>query len=628
MLKALYDYGVRNGLTLPPGFVKKQIRAYISLTASGDFLGMEQCTDELLPCPDIGSLANSPDKCNLLAEKCGIILFMPQPEAQSSPKNAFFCQTLCSGAEAVPEMAVCLAFLQDAAKVQAAADEAARLKIKPGDRISFKVSGTPVVRAAGLIPWWCDYRRQFTKDSGQTRCLITGKITAPPATVPPVSGLQVVGGHARGDTLICFDKSAFCSYGLKQVANAPVSEEAFAAVKAAMDDLLAGAPAMYKRDKNSTFTPVAPIFSGMRFVHWYDQPLTPQEDILLLDFCGFGWDDDEDPADTAPDPLAESLQAARARSAADSLIQGVQSGEKPLPLQSRYHIMLVSGANGRVMVRRYDQGNYADLQKHLEQWNKDLALCDNLGTGTLRPRKLTVRLIALLTRHKNDSRVLERLKKELSGLTPAIVMAILNGTPLPDAVAGRALENIRSQMLDPDENDPFGFMPDGICCQWLKVWLLRKCRARNEEVSLMPYYDPNFPNAAYHCGALVAVYADLQRAAMPDVNAGIVQRYYASASRTPKLVLGQLERLAKYHLAKLDNRYLAQLYEARLNEPCCFFAADGLNSLPSTLTLEEQSYFAIGYRQMSARLVADRKKSAADKKAAAQAAETTEQEEK
>lgn len=49
MLKALYDYGVRNGLTLPPGFVKKQIRAYISLTAGGDFLGIEQCTDELLP---------------------------------------------------------------------------------------------------------------------------------------------------------------------------------------------------------------------------------------------------------------------------------------------------------------------------------------------------------------------------------------------------------------------------------------------------------------------------------------------------------------------------------------------------------------------------------------------------
>ena len=46
-------------------------------------------------------------------------------------------------------------------------------------------------------------------------------------TVPPVNGLAVVGGHARGDALICFDKSAFCSYDQKKSVNAPVSENAF-----------------------------------------------------------------------------------------------------------------------------------------------------------------------------------------------------------------------------------------------------------------------------------------------------------------------------------------------------------------------------------------------------------------
>ena len=50
--------------------------------------------------------------------------------------------------------------------------------------------------------------------------------------------------------------------------------------------------------------------------------------------------------------------------------------------------------------------------------------------------------------------------------------------------------------------------------------------------------------------------------------------------------------------------------------------------MPACLSLEDQTYFAIGYRQMSARLVADRKKAAADKKAAAENPETTEQEEK
>ena len=35
MLKALYDYGVRNEVAIPPGFVRKRIAAYISLSSTG-----------------------------------------------------------------------------------------------------------------------------------------------------------------------------------------------------------------------------------------------------------------------------------------------------------------------------------------------------------------------------------------------------------------------------------------------------------------------------------------------------------------------------------------------------------------------------------------------------------------
>ena len=275
-----------------------------------------------------------------------------------------------------------------------------------------------------------------------------------------------------------------------------------------------------------------------------------------------------------------------------------------LPLPREYHIMLISGANGRAMVRRYEHGSYETLQKNLALWYNDIALCDNLGTGTIRPKKLFTRLIRLMTRQKNDRNISERMKKELAGLTPSIIMSVINGTPLPDSVASRALVYIRAKMLDPDENDSFGFMPDGIACQWLKVWLLRKSRMRNEEVLLMPTYDSKFPNAAYHCGAITAIYADIQHKAMPNVNAGIVQRYYASASRTPSLVLGVLERMSKYHLDKIENAGLVIKYENYLNEAYSFFGEDASNKLPSALNLEDQSYFALGYRQMSAMLVA------------------------
>lgn len=36
MLKALYDYGLRRQLTLPPGFIGKTVKAYISLSENDD----------------------------------------------------------------------------------------------------------------------------------------------------------------------------------------------------------------------------------------------------------------------------------------------------------------------------------------------------------------------------------------------------------------------------------------------------------------------------------------------------------------------------------------------------------------------------------------------------------------
>lgn len=647
MLKALYDYGIHNHLTLPPGLIKKQIRGYIVLSKDGEYLTVEKCENETQPCPDIGSLANGKDKCNVLAEKSSVILFAPEKEGDRSAKNEFFRKALADGAKEVPEFLLCLKVLENEQILSAIQAEANQRKIKGMDRISFKIDGQPIVLNPLVQHWWEQYRIQFTKsdDSNFARCIITGEPTVPLATVPTVNGLQLVGGHARGDALICFDKSAFCSYNLKQAANAPVSEEAFAVVKAALDDLLVGSPAMYKRDKDRKFNPTAPVFAGMKFVHWYDCQVEPTEDpiSLVLNFKDFvDEEDDEDEEDEVLNPEKQEVlyeeeqktKAQRAKRKADDLIKSIQNGGKRVALNCRYHILLLSGANGRVMVRRYENGNYADLQKNLIQWEDDLKMCNDIGTE-MRPCKLTVRLIRLLSRQKNDKNSLERMKKELAGFAPSIVMAIMNGTQLPDEVAVKALATIRSEMLDPDENNKFSYMPNGICCQWLKVWLLRRKRMKNEEVKLMAYYDPEFANVAYHCGALVAVYADIQRAAM-DVKTGIVQRYYASASRTPALVLGRLEVMSRYYFEKIkknenyekkEKESFVRSYEDRLNQIYTFFGKEKGHEMPKTLDLEQQSYFAIGYRQMCAQMNADKRARAAAKKEKEQSKTETMQEE-
>jgi len=105
-----------------------------------------------------------------------------------------------------------------------------------------------------------------------------------------------------------------------------------------------------------------------------------------------------------------------------------------------------------------------------------------------------------------------------------------------------------------------------------------------------------FPHPAYQCGRLMAVLAALQRSALGDVGAGIVQRYYAAASTTPSLVIGRLIRNSQFHLNKLESRGLAYWYEERIADICSKLGQD----LPRTLNLEEQSLFALGYYQQMA----------------------------
>ena len=133
----------------------------------------------------------------------------------------------------------------------------------------------------------------------------------------------------------------------------------------------------------------------------------------------------------------------------------------------------------------------------------------------------------------------------------------------------------------------------------------------------MEEYNLNLRNAAYHCGELMAVYAAIQRTAMPDVNTGIVERYYASAIQMPALVIGQLSSRSNHHLEKIKNGRLADQYREKLQEISVALGT----SIPATLDLEQQSYFALGYYQMGARLhqVRNRKIAAAREKAGAAA---------
>lgn len=135
---------------------------------------------------------------------------------------------------------------------------------------------------------------------------------------------------------------------------------------------------------------------------------------------------------------------------------------------------------------------------------------------------------------------------------------------------------------------------------------------------MKPAYNPDHPSPAYHCGALLAVLAAVQRSALGDVGAGVVQRYYAAATTTPGLVLGRLLSGAQHHLDKLDSARHSW-FDQRIAETVGRLG----DEFPAVLDLKGQGLFALGYYQ---RIAADRQEAAARKQAKLSATESKEEE--
>lgn len=138
---------------------------------------------------------------------------------------------------------------------------------------------------------------------------------------------------------------------------------------------------------------------------------------------------------------------------------------------------------------------------------------------------------------------------------------------------------------------------------------------------MTPALDPEHPNAAYHCGRLLATYDSLQRAALGDVGAGVIQRYYGGALTNPSGVFGQLSRMAQTHLSKLD-RGLSHVYEARIAEIHNGIKRQGNlpASYPAALSLDDQALFALGFWHQTAATNKERAEAAEAKRAREEAA--------
>jgi CRISPR-associated protein Csd1 len=207
------------------------------------------------------------------------------------------------------------------------------------------------------------------------------------------------------------------------------------------------------------------------------------------------------------------------------------------------------------------------------------------------------------------------VRKELDELPPQIstqlLHAALHGTPLPQSALAAALKR---QQIEPQGEDAMRKAVVLARLALIKACLLRSPNSQNnnsqtKDKTMTECLNPESRDPSYLCGRLFAVFDRLQYLAQGGVNAGVVERYYASASTTPALVMGRLFRNAQFHLAKAEGGVACNAGKDFEAITCALG-----DQFPATLDLEGQGRFALGYYHQKAeyrRRTAERKEAEA-----------------
>lgn len=569
MLSRLLEYAATRGLDTEPGFKAKEARWALEISSDGEYLGVVELGDTAAgarnrgrlfqKAPDLSQaelIAGGVTRSHFLIETAEVVACLSKKldTPKVVAKHLAFRRLLEEAAEEVPDLRAAAQALADDQIVNQIRGELVARKAKPADRITVAIDGELVVDAATWHDWWRRYRASILPPSagnGRMRCFGSGDLVEPAKTHPKVQGLASVGGLSTGDVLCGFDKESFCSYGLSQSENSAMSVTVTTAYRAALNDLI-----------QMSGTKLA----GTIVVHWFKERLLSPED---------------DPLDWLHQSDQQSAREAAA--VARELLGAIRSGKRPDLADNSYYILTLSGASGRIMVRDWSEGPFEELAANVAQWFDDLQIVRRDGAALAR----TPKLFAVLAATVRDPRDLT------APLVTSIWRSAIRNELIPAAAHSGALKRFRADVLK-DES------PNHARVGLLRAWHLRKWRMEGRSdlsEQLTPRLNADHPSTAYQSGRLMALLASLQRAALGDVGASVVQRYYAAASTTPALVLGRLTRTSQFHLGKLDPG-LAHWFEDRIAEVWSHFEQEP----PRTLSLEEQSLFALGYYQQLAQM--------------------------
>lgn len=566
ILQALTEYYHRKQDQLAPiGFEEKEIPFLIVIDQDGRFVQLTDTRDRseggklraqmyVVPQGKGRSGAKSYETAYPLWDHFGYVMGQPKvdkPDAEPSQKDALMAsrqheafihkvQKIHDEIPDDPGVSAVRKFLSSQSekeKVKSSPEWQEVLKIK-GCNLSFKLADEPflVCQSQMFQQWIAD---SLEGEAKMGICLVTGEKRPVARLHSVVKG--VWGAQVAGASIVSFNFDAFESRNRSQGDNSPVSEQVVFEYTTALNYLL-------RTDCPSRFQ------MGETSVVCWSQRQSNLETVVPLLFSDAPKDD--------PDRGAKAVKALF-----DSLHSGAYAQSDS---QQQFYVLGLAPNASRIAVRFWHAGTVAKFSERLVQWFKDIEMV-KFGEREYPSVKALLRSTALLGKDEN-------MPPHLVG---EMVRAVLSGLPLPASALQAVIKRIKA------EQGWVSFHRAAL----IKASLNRQARYnRQPEKELSVSHNPSEKRIGYLLGSLFAVLEKLQQDANPGLNSTIRDRYYSSASCSPKSVFGTLMRLHTHHLKKLENPSWRNAAQRRIAD----IMAD-IGEFPSHLNLEHQGLFAIGY---------------------------------
>lgn len=423
-------------------------------------------------------------------------------------------------------------------------------------------------------------RLSRTGDDALSICLVTGE-PAPIARLhPAIKG--VWGGQVAGGSIVSFNLDAFTSYGHEQGDNAPVSEAAAFAYTTALNRFL-------ERDSGHRVQ-----IGDASTVFWADasdMQAASEAEAIFAGFVESGTDSDGEEA-----AGAEKLTRDQIGYRLERIRQGVPliEIEPRLAAGIRFYILGLAPNAARLSVRFFYADEFGALVRNYQNFIADMRIEPPPREGHYPP----------LWRYLRETAVLGKSENVTPNLAGEWMRAILNGTHYPLTLMSSVLTRIRA---------------DGRI-DALRAGILKALLIRNFREKAPVGFDPKNENRGYLLGRLFSLYEEIQRGALGGkVNATIKDKFYGSASATPRKVFAVLESGSANHLAKL--RKTSPGWGYRLDEQVR--AIMGLmtpseepdkDPFPVSLSAKEQAWFGLGYHHQRGEFFKKSTQSASEEK--------------